>query len=188
MSPHPEILALLTAFQHGYTQRDPGHLDEFMRLFTPGVEAIGTNGIRPGQGEWFHGREAVRALIEGDWQSWGDFQLDFDSLQIHAQTDTAWVSAFATVANTIGPDAYQNYLNSLPALLQDPAQTAPDKLREILRGASNTLYELEKGEKFIWPLRFTAVIIHTESGWQFAQLHFSFATTRFPDVRLSATD
>ncbi len=184
MSPQSEILALLTTFQHGYTQRDPAKLDEFMRLFTPAAEAIGTNGIRPSQGEWLRGHEAVRTLIEGDWQSWGDFQLDFDSLQIHAQTDAAWVSALATVANTIGPDAYENYLASLPALLEDPAQTAPEKLREILRGASNTLYELEKGAQFIWPLRFTAVAVRTESGWQFAQLHFSFATTRFPDVRL----
>jgi hypothetical protein len=48
----------------------------------------------------------------------------------------------------------------------------------------NTIYELRRGEKFIWPLRFTAVVVQTPDGWKFSQMNFSFPTIYFPDVRV----
>lgn len=184
MSDLHEIQELLAAFQEGYTHRDPARLDDFMNLFTPEAYAIGTNGIRPGQGEWFTDLAGVRALIQGDWESWGDFQLQSDSVSIHVNGDTAWLSALATVTQTIDASAYENHLNAIRALLDDPAKSAQFKLDDILRSTSNTLYELHQGETFIWPVRLTAVAVRREPGWRFAQLHFSFPTTRFPDVRL----
>ena len=43
--------------------------------------------------------------------------------------------------------------------------------------------ELRRGEKFVWPLRFTAVVVRQPEGWKFAQMNFSFPTVYFPDVR-----
>ena len=54
----------------------------------------------------------------------------------------------------------------------------------ILRGGTNTVYELRRGEKFVWALRFTAVVIRDTNSWKFAQMNFSFPTIYFPDVRL----
>ena len=31
---------------------------------------------------------------------------------------------------------------------------------------------------------FTAVVVRQAAGWQFAQVHFSFPTTHFPDERI----
>jgi len=55
-----------------------------------------------------------------------------------------------------------------------------------LRGCINTLCELQRGETFVWPLRFSAVLINDDGAWRFIQMQFSFATTRFPDVRINA--
>jgi len=44
--------------------------------------------------------------------------------------------------------------------------------------------QLRRGEKFVWVLRFTAVVVCEADGWKFAQMNFSFPTVYFPDVRL----
>jgi len=53
MSAQQEIQTLLQTFQNGYTHRDLGQVDAFMALFTPEAEVIGTNGVKPGAGEWY---------------------------------------------------------------------------------------------------------------------------------------
>jgi len=58
------------------------------------------------------------------------------------------------------------------------------KLLHILRDGTNTFYELRHGEKFVWALYFTAVVIREVGGWKFTQMIFSFPTIYFPDVRL----
>lgn len=58
------------------------------------------------------------------------------------------------------------------------------KLHYILRGGTNTVYELRRGENFIWALRLTAVVVREACTWKFAQMNFSFPTIYFPDVRI----
>jgi hypothetical protein len=62
---------------------------------------------------------------------------------------------------------------------------AEQKLLYVLRGGTNTLYELRRGEKFVWALRFTAVVVRSVEGWKFVQMNFSFPTIYVPDVRLA---
>ena len=40
-----------------------------MDLFTSDAEVIGTDGVKPGQGEWYTSSESARELIEGDWDA-----------------------------------------------------------------------------------------------------------------------
>jgi hypothetical protein len=179
-----EIKALLQAFQDGYTRRDLTQVEAFMELFTPDAEVIGTNGVKPGADEWYLDRAAARELVHGDWEGWGDFRLDLESASIHALGEVGWVAATATVTQTIGEENYASYLNFVKEYIDRPGLSAEQKLHYILRGGTNTVYELRRGEKFIWPLRFTAVVLHTPAGWKFAQMNFSFPTVYFPDVRI----
>ncbi len=184
MNPHDEIRALLQAFQEGYLRRDLAQVETFMDLFTADAEAIGTNGIRPGEGEWYTGQEAVRALVAGDWQSWGDLRLDLENASIHPHENTGWVALLATVTQTIeAQQGYAAWLETVGKYIATSGPGAEEKVGEILRGGSNTLHELGRGESFTWPLRLTAVVVRQEQAWKFAQLHFSYPTTRFPDVR-----
>ena len=72
----------------------------------------------------------------------------------------------------------------MKSYLDSSDQSAKQKLHFLLRGGTNTLYELNRGENFVWALRFTAVVVHSAEGWRFAQMNFSFPTVYFPDVRL----
>ena len=184
MNPRDEIRALLQSFQDGYFLRDLSQLDPFMELFTLDAEVIGTNGIKPGIDEWFIDRGSARELVEGDWLDWGDLRLDLESMSIHYQANVGWVAAAATVTKIIGTENYDSYLEFVRKFLDNSKLPAEQKLHYILRGGTNTIYELHRGEKFVWALRFTAVVIHEAEGWKFAQMNFSFPTIYFPDVRL----
>jgi hypothetical protein len=184
MNLQDEIRQLLQAFQDGYTRRDVTQTDSFMELFTTDAEVIGTNGVKPGLDEWYMDRASARELVEGDWQSWGDLRLDLDAMSVHQRGDVGWVAASATVTQTIGAENYASYLEFVRKFLDDSNLSAEQKLLYILRGGTNTLYELRRGEKFVWALRFTAVVVREPNGWKFAQMNFSFPTIYFPDMRL----
>lgn len=184
MNSQDEIRSLLQKFQDGYTQRDLSQVDSFMELFTTDAEVIGTNGIKPNMDEWYMNRISARELVAGDWEGWGDLCLDLDTMSVHSRGDVGWVAASATVTKIIGPENYQSYLEFIKTFLDDPKLSAEQKLLHILRGGTNTVYELRRGENFIWALRFTAVLVHETGGWKFAQMNFSFPTIYFPDVRL----
>lgn len=184
MTPHNDIRALMQVFQDGYTHRDLTGVDDFMQLFTENAEVIGTNGQTPGVGEWYMDRAAARELVHGDWEGWGDLRLDLDSMSIHERGDVGWVAASATVTKIIGDENYASYLEYVRDYIAREDLTAEQKLLNVLRGGTNTVFELRRGEKFVWLLRFTAVVVREQDGWKFAQMNFSFPTIYFPDVRI----
>lgn len=185
MNAQDEIRSLFQIFQEGYTRRDLTQVEEFMTLFTEDAEVIGTNGIAPGVDEWYMDRLSARELVAGDWEGWGDLRLDLDSMSINSRGDVGWVAAAATVTKIIGEENYASYLEFVKNLIDDTKLSPEQKLLHILRGGTNTVYELRRGEKFIWALRFTAVVVREVDGWKFAQMNFSFPTIYFPDVRLT---
>jgi len=184
MNPHDEIHSLLQAFQDGYIRRDVSQTDAFMQLFTADAEVIGTNGVRPGVDEWYMDRASARELVEGDWEGWGDLRLDLDAMSIHARGEVGWIAAPATVRRIIGEVKYASYLEFVKNLIDTSDLSPEQKLLDILRGGTNTVYELRRGERFVWALRFTAVVVRETDGWKFAQMNFSFPTIYFPDVRV----
>ena len=186
MNPQTEIRSLLQKFQDGYTHRDPTQVDAFMELFTQDAEVIGTNGVKPGVDEWYTDRASARELVAGDWEGWGDLRLDLDTVSVRSQGDVGWVATSATVTKTIGTENYQSYLEFVKSFIDDTKLSAEQKLLHILRGGTNTVYELRRGENFVWALRLTAVVVREADGWKFAQMNFSFPTIYFPDVRIMA--
>jgi hypothetical protein len=182
-----QVRSVLQQFQDGYTQRDVTRLDEFMQLFTDdaGLEVIGTNGIKPGVDEWYVDKAGVRELVKGDWKFWGDLRLDVEGAHIQAHGAVAWLATPGTVSTTIrAEEDFQSYLQRIKDVIDQAGPSAEEKLLDILRGGTNTVYELRRGEQFVWPFRFTAVMLKQADDWRFQQMQFSFPTTRFPDERI----
>ncbi len=175
MNSQQEIRSLLQTFQDGYTRRDITQLDAFMDLFTIDAEVIGTNGGKPGVDEWYTSRNSARELVEGDWREWGDLCLDVDLASIQTHGDVGWIAASATVSKTIGEENYASFLEFIKRFIETSNLPAKQKLNFILRGGTNTIYELQRGEKFVWALRFTAVVVREVDAWKFAQVKFFFS-------------
>lgn len=189
---YDEVRQALGKFQDGYSRRDVDAIDAFMELFAPDadIELIGTGGIEPGDDEWCASRKSVRSLIEDDWNYWGEVSIQVEEASVRIHGEVAWVSAPGTVSRTLNPNqSYQNYLDNVQCMLERSKETgAQEKLLELLRGGCNTLFEAHKGASYIWPFRFTAVLVFQNGSWRFHQVQFSFPTTRFPDVRRSTAD
>lgn len=181
----------LRAFQDGYDRRDKSLLPEYRKLFVPEdeLEVIGTGGIDPGGDEWCLGLDAACSLVENDWEGWGDLVLDVADARIHVEGDVAWLATTGTVSMDLDvTETYRDYLTYLSEVAADEEMEPRARMLEILRGTSNTLFEAESGSRYIWPLRFTAVLVRRPGGsgektWLFHQIQYSFATTRYPDVR-----
>jgi hypothetical protein len=187
LSPIEQVRAVLQRFQDFYTRRDPALLEGLLELLAADdLEVIGTNAVQPGEGEWHLGRASARQIFLGDWQDWGDLRLDVPAARIRVNGESAWLSATATVRMLIPAEQnYASYLDFVRKYLDTPGLTAEEKLLYVLRGGTNTVYELRRGEEFVWPLRFTAVLTLHDAEWKFEHMQFSFATTNFPDVRIA---
>ena len=163
MTAHSDLAAVrrvMAAFQEGYLRRDPARLDDFMTLFSADaeLEVIGTGALEVGQGEWCLGPAMVRELVMSDWQGWGDLRLDLENARVRLNGDTAWLATGAAVSTHIDRDkACQDYLDFAAGLARDDSP-AVERLLRMMQGAAGTLYEVQRGEVFTWPLRFTAVL------------------------------
>jgi hypothetical protein len=188
-----DILAVretLNQFQEGYTRRSPEEIAEFKRLFVPEdeLEVIGTAAIEPGDDEWRLGILDASSMIINDWNGWGDVVLDVADARIHTLGDVAWLATTGTVTMVL--DAEETYRDTLEyireELSEDDRLSPGERLLEIIREGANILSEAGQGSSYVWPLRFTAVLVRRSNHWLFHQIQFSFATTRFPDERCAA--
>ena len=186
-----EIAAVRRVFQQYqdyYTARDPANLDACMSLFTsdPRVEVVGTGAVVHGTNEWCDGPDLVRQLTAGDWEDWGDVRFDVQGASVHVHDGVAWLATTATVTTTYpAKDNLRQAVARAKAVLDAPGEDE-DRLREMLMWATMALHEAGRGEVYIWPIRFTAVLVREAGEWRFHQAHFSFPTLRFPDERWTA--
>ena len=181
---HEEMLDLIRRFQEGYRERDIGKLEEFMNCFTDTAEVIGTNGSFPGEDEWHLDKDGARELVRGDWEEWGDLRIRLDAVRIREKDGVGWISMPGTVTKRIGEENYEAYLEYAKDHIAREDIPAKQRLHNILRGGTNTIFELSRGNKFIWPVRITAVAVREDGACKFDQMCFSFSTIYFPDVRV----
>jgi hypothetical protein len=177
----------LRLFQEGYTRRNPEEIAEFKSLFVAEdeLEVIGTAALEPGDDEWRFGLRDASSMIINDWNGWGDVVLDVADARIHTLGDVAWLATTGTVTMVL--DVEETYRDTLEyireGLSEDDSLSPGERLLEIIREGANILTEAGRGSTYVWPLRFTAVLVRQANRWLFHQLQFSFATTRFPDER-----
>ena len=182
------IKEVINKFQTGYIHRNIDNLDTFMDLFcNDELEIIGTGAYKRGSGEWCVDKKTVRKLIADDWESWGDLRLNTDQLDINIQNQTAWFATTGTVSRTIEPGkSYQNFIGYMKWLTEnEPEVSSKEKLLDVLQAAVSTLAEADRGKDYIWPIRFSAVLVKQNNQWRFCQMTFSFPTIYPPDVRLT---
>lgn len=183
------VRAVLHSFQDGYSKRDGKAIDAFLNLFVPdeGQEVIGTSAVSMANEEWCKGQAATRALVAADWESWGDLALDVEAANIHIHGDMAWLSTTGTVSQTIPLEhSYTGMASFLQRFKQGRTEgEIEEELLNVILGAASALSAKHKGESYVWPIRFTAVLVKQKELWKFHQIHFSYPTIHLPQVRWS---
>jgi hypothetical protein len=184
-----EVRAMLQEFQDGYSRRDFETLNSFMELFSTekDIEVIGSGALDPGKGEWCLGMDSIRRLVENDWKYWGNLVLDVAQARIHILVDSAWLSTSGTVTYVIENEQFvRDTFKEVEEILKKREGNEQGKLLQIQREIAELLQETGQGDKYVWPLRFTAVLVRQNGLWYFHQIHFSHCTSHLPDVRLPA--
>jgi hypothetical protein len=178
----------LQKLQESYLKRNIASLDYYVKELFPmdgRITVIGTGGLLPEDEEWPRGLEGAKRLLESDWRSWGDVYFNVPSAKIFVQGDMAWLESNGFVEKVMTHDQVcENHLKYVHALMEGELSAA-EKVAEIARGASNVVMETMRGERYVWPMRFSAVLQIEGKRWVFRHMHFSFPTTRFPDERLT---
>ncbi len=158
--PIQEIRPLLSAFNEGYSKRDPSALDRFMDLFAAdeNIEFIATGGAGPGRGTWRTGRAAVRDLIRSDWEYWGVVHVEAETAHIEVRSEVAWVSATGTVRTDDETEEFLGDKEEIFGVVQHASGSSPR----------------------VKPLRMTAVLLKQAGRWRFFQIHHSFSIRSLP--------
>ena len=173
ISDDKKIIMLLKQFRDGYTKRDITILDRFVEeLFSQDndILIIGTSAVYPGGYEWCEGINAVREIIRGDWESWGEVVFDLEQPVIRINNNTAWIALTGTLTKARTSNTSSREDKQHKEILQDKL----DPL-QIYKNTPDTFIGKNGKENNIFPLRLTAVLVKKENKWKFKQMHFSYA-------------
>ena len=97
-----QVRDLLHQFQEGYRTRDLSSLDEFIGLFdqVDSIELIGIGASERGGNVWFEGAQAIREIIQSDWEYWGQVEIDVLGANISVLDQVAWFTTAGTLEQT----------------------------------------------------------------------------------------
>jgi ketosteroid isomerase-like protein len=179
-----EIRKVLQIFQDGYTKRDIGYVDEYMKeVFLPDEDlvVIGTDAE-----ELCLGIDATRGIVESDWKYWGNFKLNAEDAIICVNGDVAYFTTKAMLDRRISNDTILLWISESAKYTLRSEEAPKHKLMKVLHDTLDFLYENEKGETFITPMRFSGVLVKKEGRWLIQHVQYSDYADGKPGVRITA--
>jgi hypothetical protein len=185
-----DIWMMLRTFQQGYTDKDVTRIEPYMdALFDEDVEVavIGT-----GNTELFATKEAVRELIEGDWQYWGDLSLSLEEATVREFERSSLVVVPGTLSYRFQEveQTYDRYKEYMQEILAGVDQS---QLTSMIHGQSMVQYVLDlflhkrpETERYdSYPIGVVFFLNNTEQGPKIRALTFTNAPNgRYPDIRV----
>lgn len=176
-----EIKKVLQVFQEGYTKRDVNHVDEYMKevfLLDDDLVVIGTDAD-----ELCLGVDAARGIVESDWKYWGNFKMNYEDAIICVNDEVAYFTTKAILSRTITTETIIQWISGSAKYRLGCDGKSKDKLIEILCDTLDLLYENERGEIFITPMRFSGVLVKKDERWLIQHAQYSDYADKMPEVR-----
>ncbi|WP_291574300.1 nuclear transport factor 2 family protein [Clostridium sp. UBA4548] len=178
---YEEVRKKLQVFQDGYIKRDVNYVDEYMKevfLLNEDLIVIGTDAD-----ELCLGVDAARGIVESDWKYWGDFKFNVDNALISVNGDVAYFTTKAFLERNITDKTMLGWINSSNKYTFSSEEAPKHKLLEALNDTIGYMYEMEKGEAFIVPMRFSGVLVRKDGKWLIQHLQYSDYNEGMPEVR-----
>lgn len=176
-----EIRNILNLFQQGYIKKDIDEVDDFVeKLFTiKSPIYYGTSSK-----DQAIGLDNVKRLVENDWRYWGDLNIDIDNAIINSQDSYAVFIANGTVNWGIPEEAFlYRSLEDIERMMNSD-WSYKERLLAICNNATKILYEAERGNVHILPIRVSGVLMKEKNKLKIYQLHISHPTEIYPDSRI----
>lgn len=177
-----EVRRVLHVFQDGYTKRDLNYATEYMKevfLCDEDLVVIGTDAE-----ELCLGVDATRGIVESDWQYWGDFKMNAQEAIICVNGDVAYFTTKAILHITISTEKILEWISDSAKYTLKSEETPKHNLMQTLWDTLDFLYENEKGDTFITPMRFSGVLVKEDGKWLIQHAQYSDYTDGMPSVRI----
>lgn len=174
------IKTALEKFSLAYKEQDVTKIEEFMKEFyaSEGDTLI----IGTAYKEWMEGYNGAKELFLADWNDPGYWEFNFQEARINLHGDNSWVSMTGKLIMQLPPEAiFQGMLAEIENVVDNSEIDSDNKMWQIVNFANFYLKESKKGDNYIFPFRFTAILSKHENKWLFQQMHFSFPT-KLPNV------
>lgn len=178
---YKEVINTLQMLQDGYIKRDVSYVDEYMKevfLLNEDLIVIGTDAD-----ELCLGVDAARGIVESDWKYWGDFKFNIDNALISVNGDVAYFTTKAFLERNITDKTMLGWISSSNKYTFSSEEASKHKLLEALNDTIGYMYEMEKGETFIVPMRFSGVLVRKDGKWLVQHLQYSDYNDGMPEVR-----
>lgn len=177
-----EIRKVLGVFQEGYTKRDLNYINEYMKrvfLLNEDLVVIGTDAE-----ELCLGVNAVRGIIESDWKYWGNFKLNVEDAIISVKGDVAYFSTKAILNRIVPTEQILEWTCNIAKYVLESEERPKRKLMKVLCDSLDLLYENERGDIFITPMRFSGVLVKKDEKWLIQHVQYSEYIDGMPGVRI----
>lgn len=120
-------------------------------------------------------QKEIMKLIENHRACYDEMTLDYENCLINSNEDVVWVVSHGTMKKIISESSsFENAVNTIENIFTTDLEDK-DKLFNIRRQIAGTFKENAKGEEYIWPFRFEAVIIREKDNFVFKYLQFSLS-------------
>lgn len=163
-----EIIKLLQEFNREYLDGDKGVDIVASKYFTNNNPLIiNTDNII------YSNQEEISELINNHRFCYEKISLDYENCLINSNEEVVWIITHGIMNKVISEkNAYENTISTIENIFTSNLDDK-DKLFNIRRGIAGTFKENAKGEDYLWPFRFEAVIIKEKNNWVFKYLQFS---------------
>ncbi|WP_027632073.1 nuclear transport factor 2 family protein [Clostridium hydrogeniformans] len=179
-----DIRDILRRFRQGYSERNLENVDSFTEeLFinSDDISVLGTS-----TGEILLGFHEVKQLIRGDWEYWGDLNIDCENPHISIDNNVAWFSTKGSVKYNFEhtPERYDRYVDYIKTNAEDNELTPKQRITFINWVLTLNYHQRdEQSREYFWPMGLSGMLLKEENSWKIAHLQFSMAKSNFPDER-----
>jgi len=180
-----EVKSVLGKFQNGYTKKEIVNIDLFANeMFSTkdGLVVLGS-----GMDQWAFNLEDTKEIIKKHWSKkdnyFKEMNFKFEEAKIFANEDVAWVITLGNISNRISESDQIEKAITIVKKVLNKEEKSQENVFIAARTIADTLREIDKGEDYVWPFRFTGVLIKEDNTWRFHQMQFSLDSVSFWEYR-----
>ena len=128
----------------------------------------------------------IKKLVENHRTCYDEMKLDYENCLINSNEQVAWIVTHGTMRKVMSEEcAFENAVDMIKNIFTSDLSDK-DKLFNVRRRISDTFKENARGEEYVWPFRFEAVLIREKENFVLKYLQFSLPFSWFLEGKTEA--
>jgi hypothetical protein len=134
----------------------------------------------------YSNQEEIKKLIENHRSCYDQMILDYENCLVNSNEEVVWIVTHGTMKKVISEEnAFENTVDIIKNIFASDLKDK-DKLFNVRRRIADTFKENVKGEEYVWPFRFEAVLAREGGCLVFKYLQFSLPFSWFLEGKTEA--